>query len=270
MRKAAFLLAILLSVCLAACSGEADSSIEEDSLLEENPLPEDIVYAAESGKYFDVVGNRINFSEDIYSIGLNYVIGWDVETLLPVKIYLGDKINGLRVRRIDSQYLFYNPLEIDIYGVVSEFADENAPLFFHRQEIEFIGTREEPLIIHGIFVFDGDEIDFYPEYSEEENFYYLHDPEYILEDFDFTYNDEIKIQPFAINCRYTANENGSLNALTKEDIEQLIDRDLPEDTEYLEADVYFENLQFMTHKANADEDPMRTNAYGRIKKIEIN
>lgn len=253
MRKTFFLLALLLLFGLSACFGEE--------------MSEDIVYAAESGKYVDVVGNRINFSEDIYSVGLNYVIGWDVETLSPTKIYLGDKINGLRVRRIESQYLFYNPLEIDIYGVVSEFADENAPLFFHMQEIEFIGTREEPLNIRGIFVFDGDEIDFYPEYSKEENFYYLHDPKYIPDDFDFTYNDEIKIQPFAINCTYTANENGNLNKLTKEDIELMLDNDLPDDIEYLEAEVYFRYLDFTTPKSSPDENPMRTYAYGEIQKI---
>ena len=136
MRKTVVLLVLLLFVCLCSCSA-GEEPMQGEPVQKEESLREDLVYASESGKYVDAAGNEISFSEDIYSVNLNYVIGWDIETLSPVKIYQGDKINGFRVSKIESQYLFYNPLEIDIYGVVSEFADENAPLFFHVQSYEF-------------------------------------------------------------------------------------------------------------------------------------
>ncbi len=252
MKKFILLLIISLVFCFCSCSAK------------DNSVREDLVFVSESGKYVDELGNEINFSEDIYSVGLNYIIGWDVETLSPVKIYKGDKINGFRVSEIDSQYLFYNPMEVDIYGTVSEFADKTAPLFFHSQSC-FFNIPEEA--VHGYFIFDNDTVIFYPEYSEEENFYYLHNPQYLAEeDFEFTYNGEIKIQPFGMYCR-VENEDGTWHMITKEDIKQTLGIDLPEAVEYLEADVYFNWFCFETHKSNASDPPLKTNAYGNIKKI---
>lgn len=71
--KKALLLCLILIIGLCSCESEKDS------------IPDDIIYIAETGKYFDEVGNRINFAEDIYSLNLNYAIGWDIETLEPKK-----------------------------------------------------------------------------------------------------------------------------------------------------------------------------------------
>ena len=89
------------------------------------------------------------------------------------------------------------------------------------------------------------------------------------EDFEFIYKGEIKIQPFAISCGFLPDKDGTRKELTKEYIEQLMGKDLPDDIEYIEADVYFEYFYFKTHKANECDDPVRTNAHGYIDKIEF-
>ncbi|MBR6657630.1 MAG: hypothetical protein IKL18_05610 [Oscillospiraceae bacterium] len=252
MKKICIVLSLILIFC--SCGKE--------------PEREDLTYIAESGKYVDELGNKINFKEDIYSVNLNYAIGWDIKTLLPVKIYKGDKINGLMVNEIKSEYLFYNPLEVDIYGTVSEFSDENAPLFFHEQLIEFVSNNENKINVQGYFVFENESVVFYPKLSEE-NFYYLHNLQYSSDDdFDFMYNDEIKIQPIAIYCN-TSDENGeSGHRITKDDIEKKLNLKIEDDTKYVEAELSFQWLRFEINKSMQDENPMITMAYGYVEKIK--
>ena len=252
MKKLCIILAIILAFC--GCTKEQ--------------LNEDIVNVKESGKYVDVLGEKINFEEDVYSVNLNYAIGWNIETLSPVKIYKGDEISGLRVSEIESEYLFYNPLDVDIYGNVSEFSDENAPLFFNKQSIEFVSEDENEINIQGYFVFENESVAFYPEFSEE-NFYYLHDPQYLTDnDFEFKYNSEIKIQPFAIYCNVSNEDGENGHRITKEDIENKLDREIPEGTKYIEAEVSFQWLRFETIKSNYDEPPLNTYANGYAEKIK--
>ena len=252
MKKFCLFLAIILTFC--GCAKEK--------------LNEDIVNVEESGKYVDALGEKINFEEDIYSVNLNYAIGWDIETLSPVKIYKGDEINGLRVSEIESEYLFYNPLDVDIYGAVSEFLDENEPLFFNKQSVEFISDDENETNICGYFVFENESIVFYPKFSEE-NFYYLHDPQYLIDnDFEFKYNREIKIQPIAIYCNVSDEDGENGHRITKEDIENRLNLEIPEGTKYIEAEIYFQWLRFETIKSSSDEPPLSTYAYGYAEKIK--
>ncbi|MBR2639149.1 MAG: hypothetical protein IKL18_02090 [Oscillospiraceae bacterium] len=250
MKKIIVLLA-LLSLVLCACENKRD----------------DLVFIGESGKYVDELGNEISFSEDIYSVKLNYAIGWDTKTLSPIKIYMGDKISGMRVREVYSEYKFWDPIQIDpIMGTVSQFADKNAPLFFDSQTLRF-GGLDEP--ISGYFAFDNDIIYFYPKYSEETNLCYLHNPQYKTYEIpDFAKKAGIEVQPIGI-ASFISNETPYGRNITKEDIEQKLGITWPEDTGYVKATVYFSWLVFESGKPTMYDIPERTTAKGFIEKIQF-
>lgn len=261
--KKALLLGLILIIGLCSCESEKDS------------ISDDIIYIAETGKYFDEVGNRINFAEDIYSLNLNYAIGWDIETLEPKKIYRGSRVCGLLVKDLTSEYFFTSPVHFDVkYGIIPENVDPNEPIFINYQSIEFSRTLDEPLVVHGYFIaeeeYSGMYLYFYPKFSEDENFYYLHNPNNFDEqNFDFTYNDEIEIQPFGITCRKRDENDEEYEIITVEYFEEKYGVSLDGETKYIEADVYFNSLLFRTYKQDWVDPLWKTRVSGDVRKIEF-
>ena len=140
-----------------------------------------------------------------------------------------------------------------ILQIVQELFDHPTPLEFYISRFSATNIRK----LFGTTKFS------------EENFYYLHDPQYLTDnDFEFKYNSEIKIQPFAIYCNVSNEDGENGHRITKEDIENKLDREIPEGTKYIEAEVSFQWLRFETIKSNYDEPPLNTYANGYAEKIK--